>query len=147
MQDFPHLYTVSVSTKPDSHVTVEADNLPSFEAAPPAAFGGPGNLWSPEDLLMAAAANCLVLSFKAIARASKLEWLSIECESRGTLDKVERKLLFTKVLSTVKLRIPQDGSVEKAEKLLHKAEAACLVTNSMSAEVELECEVVNVPVL
>jgi hypothetical protein len=47
MQPFPHHYTVSASGQPESPVTLEAENLPELITAPPLAFGGPGDRWSP----------------------------------------------------------------------------------------------------
>ena len=32
-----------------------------------------------------------MLTFRAIARASRLEWNTIECTATGTLDRVERR--------------------------------------------------------
>jgi uncharacterized OsmC-like protein len=110
--------------------------------APPIQFGGPGDLWSPEDLLMASVANCLVLSFRAIARASKFEWDSIECESDGEPSKVENKVQFTGIVTRVKLLIPSSESTEKSEKLLNKAEETCLINNSLSCKSRIECEIV-----
>ena len=142
MNDFPHLYRVKVEGKTKGNLTAHAERLPDIEVAPPIQFGGPGDQWSPEDLLMASIANCLVLSFRAIARASKLEWDSIECESVGELDKVERKAQFTSVISKVNLFIPANENKEKAERLLIKAEETCLISNSLSCESRIECEVI-----
>jgi organic hydroperoxide reductase OsmC/OhrA len=142
MSDLPHFYRVkSVGTATGTLIS-SGNNLPDITVAPPLQFGGPGDQWSPEDLLMAAVANCFVLSFRAISRASKLVWQSIDCEAVGTLDKVERDMLFTNVTTKVKLVIPAVESKERAEKILIKAEQACLITNSMSCDLQLECEVV-----
>ena len=143
MHAFPHYYTVKADTTTDSVVKLSSHNLPELESAPPTQFGGPGDAWSPEDLLMASVADCFVLSFKAIARISKLNWHSISCESEGELDKVDGKTKFTKIKNNVHLLIEEGESLEKAEKILHKSEAACLVTNSLTAMVELECKVIH----
>ena len=141
MQDLPHHYKVTAAGSPESNLSTTADNLPTIVTAAPAGFGGPGDQWSPEDLMIAAVANCTVLSFKAIARFSKLEWVSIECESEGLLEKIDRKMLFTKVTTKARLMVTSQEDVAKAEKLLIKAEESCLVSNSMTAETHLECEV------
>jgi len=141
MKDLPHLYRVRCEGKDTGNLITRAENLPDMAVAPPLQFGGPGDEWSPEDLLMASVSSCLVLSFRAIAKASKLDWSAIECESEGVLDKVERKVQFTDILSRVKLLIPATESKEKAEKLLNKAEATCLVSNSLSCESRIECEI------
>lgn len=142
MKDLPHQYRVKSEGKSTGYLTARAENLPDIKVAPPIQFGGPGDEWSPEDLFMASISSCLVLSFRAIAGASKFDWDSIECESEGELDKVERKLQFTRVLSRVRLFIPKTESKEKAEKLLNKAEEACLVGNSISCESRIECEII-----
>lgn len=142
MKDLPHLYTVSSAGSAAGNLTARADNLPDITVAPPTGFGGPGDQWSPEDLFMASIANCFVLSFRAIASASKLEWHTIECESEGVLDKIERKILFTKVSSKVKLTIPNGEDRDKAEKLLNKAEDSCLISNSISCEAHIEIEII-----
>jgi organic hydroperoxide reductase OsmC/OhrA len=142
MSDLPHLYSVKSVGTATGTLRSSGNNLPDITVAPPLQFGGPGDQWSPEDLLMAAVANCFVLSFRAISRASKLEWKSIDCEAVGTLDKVERNILFTSVTTKVRLVIAVVESEERAEKILIKAEQACLITNSMSCDLQLECEVV-----
>ena len=70
MEELPHHYIVSSSASSEGSVLVEAVGLPSLETAPPAEFGGPGDKWSPESLLVAAVADCFILTFRAIARAS-----------------------------------------------------------------------------
>jgi peroxiredoxin-like protein len=142
MQELPHSYSVMVEGEPEGSLSAANEHLPTIKVAAPAAFDGPGDQWSPEELLMAAIANCLVLSFRAIARASKLEWTSIACEANGELERLDRKMLFTRVVSRVSLRIPSAEHKEKAEKLLHKAEETCLVSNSMAVERELVCDII-----
>ncbi|MEZ5572151.1 MAG: OsmC family protein [Halioglobus sp.] len=142
MSDLPHLYTVKSAGGSSGHLTSQAEGLPNITIAPPSQFGGPGDQWSPEDLLMASVSSCLILSFRAIAKASKLEWHSIECESSGVLDKVERKMQFTSVLNKVRLFIPSNESQERAQRLIIKAEETCLISNSLSCESHIECEII-----
>ncbi len=141
MQDLPHHYKVSASTSSDNLVNIEASNLPALQTAPPAEYGGPGDQWSPETLLTAAVADCFILTFKAIARASKLEWRALRCNVTGTLAKVERTTRFTAFSVQAHLELPAGANAERASRLLEKSEANCLVTNSMKAEVHLEIDV------
>lgn len=143
MKKFPHTYSVKVEGKPENNLTVFAENLPTLEVAPPLQFDGPGDQWSPEDLLMASVANCFVLSFRAIARAAKLEWTSIECVSEGILDRVDGKTKFTHILTRAKLYLPQTQSIETAEKTLNRAEETCLISNSLSCISELKFDIVS----
>lgn len=142
MQDFPHHYEVSTRVAGnDADVVIVGSGLPDLATAPPAEFGGPGNRWSPETLLVAAVCDCFVLGFKAIAAASKLTWSALDVKVSGTLDRVDRKMSFTHVVITADLTVPA-GQETRAPRILEKAEEACLITNSLSAEVHLESKVV-----
>lgn len=141
MQDLPHHYIVSASAKSDSNVTLSSPGLDDLDTAGPPEFGGPGDVWSPETLLVGAVADCLILSFRATARAARLEWESLRCEATGTLDKIDRVTQFTGFDIHAELTIPAGGNVEKAKRMLEKAEHHCLITNSMKAESRLETRV------
>ena len=141
MEAFPHRYSVSGSATSDNHVALKATDLPEIVSAPPAEFGGPGDKWSPETLLVGAVADCFILTFRAVAQASKLDWEHLECQVTGTLDRVERTMRFTAISVEATLQVPKGTDAEKAEKLLHKAEQNCLVTNSLIAESTLQATV------
>ena len=133
MQDLPHYYKVSVNADSDTPVVVSSEGVPSLETAGPPEFGGPGDVWSPEALLVAAVADCFVLTFRAMARASKLEWKSLHCKASGTLDKIDKVTQFTDFDLDVALTVPQGTDENKADRLLQRAEHHCLITNSLKA--------------
>jgi peroxiredoxin-like protein len=141
MQDLPHEYVVTASADTEGSVVVASGGLDAIVSAPPAQFGGPGTQWSPEDMLVAAVADCLVLTFRAIARASKLPWGKIECRATGTLDRVDRQLRFTRMDIVATLSVPAGTDVAKAERLLEKAEQSCLITNTLNCERHLDTTV------
>jgi len=138
MQQFPHHYQVNAQSAQEGSVQLSAENLPAIETAPPAQFGGPGNLWSPEDMLVGSIANCFILTFRAIARASRLEWTSLTCDVSGTLDRVERSTEFTEFTVSAQLTVPGSTDHSKAQTLLEKAEQNCLITNSLKASCHLK---------
>ena len=142
MQDMPHHYRVSASAEADGNILLQEDNLPQLVSAPPAEFGGPGDQWSPEHLLVASIADCFILTFRAVARASKLEWSSIDSSAVGVLDRVDRETKFTEFTVKATLAVPEGTDMDKAQRLLEKSEAACLITNSLSAECHLETEII-----
>jgi len=143
MQDLPHHYNVSANAETQGNVILTANDVPQLVTAPPAEFGGPGDQWSPETLLVGSIADCFILTFRAIARASKLEWINLECSAEGVLDRVERVTLFTSVTVRATLTVPADTDTAKAQRLMEKAEGACLITNSMTCEAHLEAEVIS----
>jgi organic hydroperoxide reductase OsmC/OhrA len=138
MQDLPHIYKASANADSDSAVIVSSEGVPSIETAGPVEFGGPGDVWSPEGLLVAAVADCFILTFRAMARASKLEWTSLSCTASGTLDKLEKVTQFTHFDLTAELTIPPGIDENKAERLMQRAEHHCLITNSLKAGSSLE---------
>ena len=132
----------SPSAEAEGNITLKAEDLPQLVTAPPAEFGGPGDQWSPETLLVGAVADCFILTFRAIARASKLEWTNLECSAEGVLDRVERVTRFTAFTVRATLTVPAGSDPDKARRLLEKAEGSCLITRSMLAETHLEAEVI-----
>jgi peroxiredoxin-like protein len=141
MQGFPHRYSVAANAGAEGAVALESARLPALTSAPPAEFDGPGDQWSPETLLVAAMADCFVLTFRAIARASKLSWLSLRCDVEGTLDRVERVTQFTSFRVRASLRVPAGANEEQARRLLARAEQSCLITNSLKGASHLEASV------
>lgn len=143
MQAYPHHYRVRASAEADGLVATASAGLPTLSSAPPPEYGGPGGQWSPETLLMAAVADCFVLSFRAIARASNLPWDVIECRAEGLLDRVETVVKFTAVELHATLTLPADGDEGRAHRLLEKAEETCLVTNSLNVTPTLAVTIVR----
>lgn len=141
MHDFPHHYHTTCRAEQVGPVQVESPSLPTLQSAPPAEFGGPGDQWSPETFLTAAVADCFVLGFRAVARASSVEWNSIVCKVVGVLERVERTTKFTKMELDVDLVVPAGVNRERVERVLAKAEHTCLITNSLSAQVTLTSRV------
>ena len=141
MDAYPHHYKVQAAAKGEGSITIASERLPSLTSAPPSQFGGPGDQWSPETLLVAAVADCLILTFRAVARASKLSWLDLDCDAEGVLDRVDGVSRFTRVRLHAHLTLPHGGDIERGKHLLEKAEKACLVTNSLKAEAVLTTDV------
>ena len=133
MHAFPHRYVVQGTAEPTGDVRLESPNLPPLLTAPPLEFDGPGDRWSPETLLCASVADCFVLSFRAIARASRFDWTGVECRVEGTLDRVDGKSRFTEIVVHATLRVPAGTETERATRLMEKAEQSCLITNSLVA--------------
>jgi len=142
MHDFPHHYKVRAAGGPEAEVSVSAEGLETIASAPPAEFGGPGDRWSPETLLAAAVADCFILSFRAVARASKLSWTSLDCAVDAKLDREDRVTRFTEYTVHATLEVPAGSDEDKARRLLQKAEDNCLITNSLSGETHLTAKVV-----
>jgi peroxiredoxin-like protein len=131
MKPLPHRYNVKLTFGEESYPTITSDGLEPFISAPPKTFGGPGNLWSPETLLVAAVADCFALTFHAIATASQMRWTKLRCDADGTLSRSEGVTRFTAIDLYVSLVVPAETDAERARGLLEKTEKNCLVGNSL----------------
>ena len=138
MHEFPHRYGVSAAARPDDDVVVASNGLDSLHSAPPVEFGGPGDKWSPETLLVAAVADCFVLSFKAVATASRFDWIELKCEVEGVLERLPDGIQFTEFQVHASLTLPPGADKARATKLVEKAEHVCLITKSLKARSALE---------
>lgn len=142
MKAFPHTYPVDASSEVTGSVSISSKDLPTLTTAAPAEFDGPGDQWSPEALLVAAAADCFVLSFRAVARKAELEWTQLECHAEGVLDRVDGVTRFTGLTIVAHLVVPEGVDTDAATELLHKSERVCLISNSLKADTRLQAHVV-----
>ena len=142
MHPYPHHCSVTASGTSEGSVAVKSPDLPELTTAPPPQFDGPGGQWSPETLLCAAIADCFILTFRAMSRATRFEWLRLECSVEGVLERVERVAQFTAYKTPATLTLPAGADEAKARKLLEQAEHSCLISNSVRGTRTLEAQVI-----
>ncbi len=142
MQQFPHHYSVEATTAGASPVGLTAPGLRSLESLPPAEFDGPGDLWSPETLLLASVADCYVLTYRAVAEHANFSWISIKCSTAGVLDREDRRTRFVKIVHSVVLTISLESTESDARRLLERTESVCPIGNSLAVDIQLEADVV-----
>jgi organic hydroperoxide reductase OsmC/OhrA len=142
MQPYPHTYVAAAAAGNAGSVTVASPQSPSVETDAPPQFDGPGGKWSPESLLCASVADCFILTFRAVARAAKLEWLHLECRVEGVLERRERLLQFTRYTTFATLTVPTGTDAVNARELLERAEHSCLIANSLRGTRALDARVI-----
>ena len=87
MKPLPHRYAVSIVDRPDGYARLLSPGVPELRAAAPTDFGGPGDAWSPEQLLLGAVEACILLTFRALAAASGVGFMSVSVEAEGVVDR------------------------------------------------------------
>ncbi len=142
MKPLPHRYEARLAGGPEGYATVSAAGLPDLPTAPPVDFDGPGDAWSPEHLLMAAVEACFMMTLRAVMRASKFAFISLEMSGEGTVDRKDGATRFTAIVLRPRLTIAAGADREKALKLMEKSEKACLISASLAFSARLEPEVV-----
>jgi len=77
-------------------------------------------------------------TFLAVAEWAGLAFSAYKSAAEGRLELVEGKFQFTAITIRPTITVESDADVDKAKQLIEKAEANCLISNSMKATVTLE---------
>jgi peroxiredoxin-like protein len=139
-----HNYEVNLHWKQDRKGEVSSPVLnDKIEVVTPPEFPkGIEGFWSPEHLFTAAVSSCLMTTFLAVAENSKLDFVSFDCKANGKLEMIEGKYMMHEVELTPKLVIKKEEDRERAERILTKSEAACLISNSIKSKIVFKPEIV-----
>ena len=118
-----------------------ASGKPSFRVASPPEFRGEPDVWTPEDLLVAAVETCLLMTFMSIAQRRQLPVEAYYSESSGLLDNVDGHYRFTRVVVKPTIIVTDSGATESVLAAIGEAHRDCLIANSLSAAVLVEPDV------
>ncbi len=142
--DTVHNYEVNLQWDADRKGTLSSPVLNTeLEVATPPEFPkGMEGIWSPEHLFVASVSSCLMTTFLAISEYSKLKYTSLTVNATGKLEKVDGKFMMSEIILRPVLTVPEGVDTAKAERILHKSEAACLISNSITSKVMMESEIV-----
>ncbi len=132
---FPHRYTVTL----EDRRLAAPPRAPIAVGAPPQ-FGGSDMVWSPEELLVGAALECLWTTFEAYARHDQLEVAGWRGSGVGVLDKGPTGPVFTSLTLSVEMTVAA-ADVERARRLLDTAEKHCIISNALRVAVTVEATI------
>ena len=76
-----------------------------------------------------------------MAGPSQITWHALDCDAKGTLERVDRSTQFTRIELSVRISVPEELEEEKILRVLKKAEDTCLITNSLNATVTLDVDI------
>lgn len=139
----PSYYNVNLNWVSDRKGKISSPELNTdIEVATPPEFPhGIAGLWSPEHLLTASVVSCFMTTFLAVSENSKLEFNSFKCGATGKLEAVEGKLQMTAIELKPILEISSDSDMTRAQRVLEKSEAACLISNSIKTKVTMTADI------
>ena len=137
----PHYYNVEINWNTDRKGMMCSPELKNdagscIEVATPPEFpkGIPG-IWSPEHLFTAAVSSCLMTTFLSVAENSKLIFTAYTCKSKGKLEQIDGKFMMTEIILEPTVTITDEKDREKAERVIRKSEALCLISNSVKSKI------------
>lgn len=138
MRPLPHHFSVTAYAGVEGSVLTESAQAPALAVYPPLQAGGPGKTWSPEDLLLAAIADGFTLSFRALARNSRLGWQDLQVTVEAELDWQQQQLKFTQFNARATISLAEGQDRGEATSLLLQAKHNCMVVNCLSLDLDLE---------
>lgn len=137
-----YFYSTEVEWTKEREGDLRAPVLPSLHVDAPPEFKGHDGSWTPEHLFVGAVNSCFMTTFLAIAENSKLDFVSFKAAANGKLAKIDGQgLMMTQITLRPKLVISNARDVERASRILEKAEKHCLISNSVKTEIRLDPEI------
>ncbi len=133
-----YMYHTTVKWAEQRKGIISCAGKPDVEVATPPEFKGHEGIWSPEDLFVASANICVMTTFLVVAERAGLSFSAYESVAEGRLELVEGKFQFTAITIRPTITLTTDTDAAKAKELIEKAEANCLISNSMKARVSVE---------
>ena len=106
------------------------------------AFRGDPAKPNPEQLLLAAASSCQLLSFLAYAARSRIEVLAYTDEAEALMPEDDLPVRITQITLRPRITVGPGANVDRVYRLVDKAHADCYVANSLNSEMRIEAEVV-----
>ncbi len=111
---------------------------PSFRVSSPPEFKGEDGVWTPEDLLIAAAESCMMTTFLAFASRAQVPLSSYASEAVGTLEFADGAYRVTRILLRPTIVVEDETALSRVEETLAAAHRACIVSNSIRTDVTVE---------
>ncbi len=132
----------STGTGYDSYDRTHRINVPQagieLVMSSDASFNGDAKLPNPEQLLLASASSCQLLSFLAVAARSRIDVLSYEDQAEGVMPENERPIRITQITLRPRIVVAAGSDLDRVRRLVAQAHDECFVANTLNAEVVIE---------
>ena len=114
---------------------ISASGKPTLQGSAATMFHGEADRWNPEELLIAALAQCHYLSFVYVASTENVDILAYECDASGTLEwNEDGSGQMTEVVMEPVVTVRADA-VDRVDALHERAHELCFIARSVSCTV------------
>jgi len=134
-------YGTRVAWRRGKEGDIRTDGRPGIKVSTPPEFGGPGGMWSPEELLVASVASCLMTTFLYFVELLGIRLVSYDSNAGGTMEKTPDGLRFTAMDVAIAVKVESESDSQKAHGLKKKLEKYCPISTSVNFPVQLSLEV------
>jgi organic hydroperoxide reductase OsmC/OhrA len=128
--DRTHSLTAPPATQ---HLTLTSD--PTF-------LGDPDRL-NPEQLLLAAAASCQLLSFLAVAARARIDVVAYRDEADADMPEEPRPMRITEIRLRPNITVVAGTDTDRVHHLVEVAHRECFIANSLTCPVDVRATVVS----
>src|SRR5699024_3061754 len=122
--------------------TIDAGQLKT-EVSVPVEMDGPGVGTNPDEMLLGAAATCYIITLAAIIERAKLPLKEMSLNSGGIVDVTRGIFTYKKIIHKQTVALKDEASekdYKRLRKLIHQAEASCMISRAVRGNVEIELE-------
>jgi organic hydroperoxide reductase OsmC/OhrA len=102
------------------------------------AFRGRADLPNPEQLLVASASSCQLLSFLAFAARSRIEVLAYDDEAEAVMPEDEQPMRITRISLAPRIVVGEGTDLKRVQKLVERAHEHCFIANTLNAEIVVD---------
>ena len=141
MKPLPHDYEVYLTGGPQGYATNSAAGPSDLTTAPPPEYDGPGDAWSPEQLLLAAVNSCFLFTFRAVAHASRVDFLDVDARAWGSVSKVDGVVRFSEIVVRATVTAAPGGNIDALRRAIDKTASHCLISSSLAVPVRVEAAI------
>ena len=112
------------------------------EISLPPEFGGPKIGTNPEEMLIGSAMNCYLITLADVLDKRRFPVTSLTLQSEGIVTVESGNYHFSKIIHRPRIVLAdgEPGTIEAAEQAAHRAEALCMISNTMRGNVDIFIE-------
>ena len=135
-------WTGSTAAGYDAYDRTHAVSCPpagtALELSSDPAFGGNPDLLNPEQLLLAAASSCQMLSLLAYAARARIDVVSYVDEAEAVMPEDEVPVRITAITLRPRIVIAGEADEVRVRQFVERAHEACFIANSLRSEITIE---------
>ena len=121
-----------------THRVVAPPAVTALDLTSDPVFRGDPTVLNPEQLLVAAAASCQLLSFLAVAARARLDVTSYSDDAEGFMPDDDPPMRVTRIMLRPRIRVRGDVTDDRLRHLCEVAHRECFIANSLATEIVIE---------
>jgi len=110
----------------------------ALELSADPAFRGDPERMNPEQLLVAAASSCQLLSFLAICARSGVDVLAYDDEAEALMPEHDLPVRITEITLRPRIVVAAGSNVDRVRRIVDKAHEECYIANTLTARMTIE---------